>query len=231
MGFYAILAADTRTTSSFLGMEFYDDDTSKVQKTTMGLITGAGLCQLLDAVKQRLAVVEITSTNDILRIMREERERARGLWRNNSNLDTWLRQTGWIFSYFGLVSGKPLLRLGMFHPGLSETEIGIAEIGKPLTIYPIELPQEIVEPLTKTVLAKMKVPTSESEVQASIEQNVIVIAQVISTLKPFCSSISNRLQVGIHRAGASGISGLTDIPEDGNWSLTIPIVPFTSNQT
>lgn len=43
LGSYAILAADTRTTYYLDGRPFlYDDSTPKVQRTTIGLITGAG---------------------------------------------------------------------------------------------------------------------------------------------------------------------------------------------
>lgn len=56
-----LFMADTRTTYYVFGASpFYHDDSSKIQRTTMGPITGAGFCPLLDAVKGRLSKETIT---------------------------------------------------------------------------------------------------------------------------------------------------------------------------
>jgi hypothetical protein len=74
LGRYVILAADTRTTYyPPFGKPLFRDDSEKIQKTGIGLITGAGLISLLDPVKTRLANESITNTNYIILFVREER--------------------------------------------------------------------------------------------------------------------------------------------------------------
>lgn len=70
---YALLVADTRLT--FIrpdGSTYYHDDCEKIQRTGMGIITGAGFGNLLDAVKDRLADEEIIRTERVAEIINEE---------------------------------------------------------------------------------------------------------------------------------------------------------------
>lgn len=94
LGLYAIFAAVTRTTYYRLGMPFFNDNSLKIQRTTMGLITGAGFCALLDSVKDKLANEEVTSTERVLGIIDEETESIFDVWGNNSNTEDWIAQTG-----------------------------------------------------------------------------------------------------------------------------------------
>lgn len=49
-----MLAADTRVTNYLFGIPIScEDDKEKIHRTGVGLITGAGYCPLLDAVKTR----------------------------------------------------------------------------------------------------------------------------------------------------------------------------------
>jgi len=75
-------------------MPFYDDNSSKVQKTTMGLITGAGFCTLLDSVKRKLAIEQVTDTERVLGIINEETERTLNAWRAHPQIESWIEQTG-----------------------------------------------------------------------------------------------------------------------------------------
>ena len=221
LGLYAILAADTRTTYQLPGIPFYDDNSAKVQKTKIGLITGAGFLPLLDGVKKKLATEEVTHTERVLGIIKEETERTLNAWRAYPQIESWIERTGWIFSYTTLLNNQPLLRVGIFHPGLSQEAHAIYEVGKPATILPMELDQETATAIYDSTLQRIKVPTNSSELQSSIVQNSTVIGAVISALQPHCPSISRRFQVGIHSGGQMGVSDLIDIHDDGTFSLDI----------
>ena len=223
LGSYAILAADTRTTYYRLGMPFCDDNSSKVQKTTMGLITGAGFLPLLDGVKRMLVTEQVTNTERVLSIINEESERARQAWRIHSQIDFWIEQTGWIFSYTTTLDNQPTLRVGIFHPSINKEMYVTYEVGNPEIIFPVELNHETTEAIYDPILQRIKVPVDSSEVQDSIDQNIAVIGALINALQPYCPSISRRFQVGIHSGGQVGISDLTDIQDDGTFSLNIKL--------
>lgn len=223
LGLYAILAADTRTTYHRFGMPFYDDNSSKVQKTTMGLITGAGFCALLDGVKKKLATEQITDTERVLQIIKETTEMTRNAWRGSPQIESWIEQTGWIFSYMTVLDGQPLLRLEVFHPRLNREMHATYEVGDPAIIFPVELDSRMADKIHDLVLRGVNVPTSVADLQSSIEQNSALIGTVISGLQPSCPSISGRFQIGIHSGGQTGISNLVGIGEDGAFTLDIKL--------
>jgi hypothetical protein len=208
---YAILAADTRTTWYVSGIPYHDDETSKVQPTTMGLITGAGFSPLLDAVKGRLAGETIANTDRLLTIIQEETSRVHEEWRRQTHIDTWIELTGWIFSYHTFLDDNPLLRVGIFHPSISRDLYATYEVGKPVIIYPIELERSTVDVIHSAILKKLVLPRDDSEFQMTVDRNLSVVGALIRTLQPCCPSISNRLQFGIHKGSQKGISSLLDL--------------------
>ena len=208
---YAILAADTRTTCDIFGIPYHDDESSKVQSTTIGLITGAGFLPLLDAVKRKLAQETITNTNRLLSIIQEETSRIRKEWHERSQIDTWIEQTGWIFSYYTVLDNAPRLRVGIFHPSVSRERCATCEVGKPAIIYPIELDRSTVDAINSDILKKLVIPADDSEFQKTVDRNVSVISALIRALQRRCPSISNRLQFGIHKGSQRGISSLLNL--------------------
>lgn len=223
LGLYAILAADTRTTYYVSGIPFHDDNSAKVQKTTMGLITGAGFYPLLDGVKKKLATEQVTNTERVLPIIKGEIGMTRNAWRAYPQIESWIEQTGWIFSYMTTLNDQPLLRLGAFHPSLNREMYAIHEVGNPAIILPVELASEIADGIQDLVLKGINVPTGVADLQSSIEQNSILIGTVVSELQASCPSISKRFQIGIHSGGQTGISELIDIRNDGTFSLSVKL--------
>jgi len=204
-------------------MPFYDDNSSKLQKTTMGLITGAGFCPLLDSVKSRLAAEQIRNSDSVLSIIKEEIEKTQQTWQTYSQIHSWIEQTGWIFSYITLLNNQPLLRVGIFHPSIDKQMYATYEVGKPAIIFPVELDREKVEAIYDPILQRIGVPADSSELESSIEQNSRIIGAVINALEPHCLSISRRFQIGIHMGGQVGVSDLIDIQDNGTFSLSIKL--------
>ena len=208
---YAILAADTRTTWDIFGVPYYDDESSKVQSTTIGLITGAGFLPLLEAVKKKLAQETITDTDRLLCIIQEETSRIGKEWNGRSQIDTWVEKTGWIFSYYTVLNNAPRLRVGVFHPSISKEMYATFEVGKPAIIYPVELERSAVDAIHSDILKNLVIPADDSEFQKTVDRNVSVIGALIRALQPHCPSISNRLQFGIHKGSQTGISSLLNL--------------------
>ncbi|GAI77065.1 unnamed protein product [marine sediment metagenome] len=220
-GLYTILAADTRTTYFLRDSPFHDDDSSKVHKTTMGLITGAGFCPLLDFVNNRLATETIENTNSMLLVIKQARKQIRKRWQHYALIDSAIEQTGWIFSYFSPIDDKLTLRLGAYHQSLSMDNYVLYGVGDPAIIYPSELSHEEVDDIHPNILSRIVIPNNQSEIQSSIQHNATIIAALILALSPRCRSISNRFQIGIHMNGQRGVSKITDIQIDGKFELNI----------
>jgi len=189
----------------------------------MGLITGAGFCTLLDGVKRKLATEQVVDTERVLRIIKEETAVTRNAWGAYPQMESWIEQTGWIFSYMTVLDDQPLLRLGVFHPSLNREMYATYAVGNPAIISPIELASEIANEIHHLLLKRIKVPTGVVDLQSSIEQNSTLIGTVISELQRSCPSISRRFQIGIHIGGQTGISELVDIKNDGTFGLNIKL--------
>jgi hypothetical protein len=97
---YILLAADTRVSSYPNGQLHFRDDGDKIRFTSAGIITGAGLCDLLDPVKQRLEDEKISNTDRIIEIIREEREALEGWhWLEDERVAESLNITAWMLTY------------------------------------------------------------------------------------------------------------------------------------
>lgn len=174
LGLYAILAADTRTTYFTPNSPFYDDNTSKVHKTTIGLVTGAGFSPLLDCVNKRLANETVEKSDSILSIMKESREQIRQKWQHYSLIDICIEQTGWIFSYYTPENNMQTLRFGAYHESLNKDNDVLYGIGDPVIIYPSELTHKEVDSIHPNIFSKIIIPNNHSEIQSSIQHNTTI---------------------------------------------------------
>lgn len=206
-----MLAADTRMTSYLFGAQIaYQDDKEKVHRTGVGLITGAGYCPLLAAVEKRFEKMGEGNTNDIIRIIREERQNL-GAQMGLSNLITNKNvDTGWMFTYRTEVGGQLKLRLGLSHPSIGDSHFSSYEAGQCCLISPAEASKEQAEILqTGLVEALEPLPdlSDQEKLHASIKRHWNLIAGVIRNLQPQFPSISALSQVGVHLlSGHRGIS-------------------------
>lgn len=212
-GTYVLLAADTRVTcyNENGGLTCYEDDFGKVQKTKIGLITGAGRIYLLDQVKKRLQNREITISTQILNIVEEERLNYRRLSAEIAEQD--IKRTGWIFSYrvFGNVnpdySSNVILRLSMIHPLIGNGLKTMFSENYPWVIMPYEATKEYSKDFIESFAAEIKPCDRFETLYRSINYHSLKIAQLIRKIQPEFPSISPYCQIGVHtKDGRRGIS-------------------------
>jgi len=210
-GDYVFLAADTRTTFGWVNhIVSYTDESEKIQKTSFGLITGAGRTNLLDSVKNRLAKQEITNTDQIFEIIKEERLNLLGrllITENNIAL------TGWVYSYITILNDAPKLRLDVVHPSLGE---GLArwEENKAAIICPHEASKEEADEIIAILNEVIKPSTEFATVEESYRYHGQIIGALIRQIQPKYPSVSRCYQIGIHKLdGSMGISPIIKIDE------------------
>ena len=202
---YVMLAADTRTIylSPNGKILWYDDKSEKIQKTTMGLITGAGFKPLLDSVKERLRDQVINHTDQIIEIIHQETS----AFLDKYHLDhESILNTGWLFSYITLCDVEPVLRLALIH--LKEgSVIKLVPEGEFIVVMPSEATPEQAKVVNKVIQEYMRPSYDTSELEGSIRYHVIVIKEIVDSLHKIYRSISKSFQVGVQlRDGRTGIS-------------------------
>jgi len=215
---YVLLAADTRTTRyNWDGsVREYVDDSIKIQKTTVGLITGAGSKELLDLIKGSLEKEKITHTNQILNIIKKERLHYRRLFWRTAEED--IQMTGWIFSYITIDKGNPKLRLGIIHPTFGDV-LGLYQENHPATICPHEATEEVVEEIGDFLKKKIKPFKEFTTLSDSIQYHWRLIARLIQKIQPVFPSISSHCQIGVHTL--EGLKGISSILKDTDPSASI----------
>jgi hypothetical protein len=211
-GNYVLLAADTRTTFYNWTKRIisYADSSVKIQKTTYGLITGAGRMELLDAVKTRLGKETITNTDQIYEIIKEERLKFVKIL---SITEDDIRLTGWIYSYKTFLDEIPTLRLDVVHSSLGD---GLArwEENKAAIICPYEAKEEDAIEITTNFDKTIRPSAEFTTVGDSCLYHAQKIAELIRQIQPKYPSVSRCYQTGVHMLdGSMDISSIVKIDE------------------
>ena len=120
----------------------------------------------------------------MLNIIKQETEKTKSASQRYPQIESWIGQTGWIFSYITEQSNETMLRVGIFHPSLNKEKYSTYGVGKPEIIFPVELDPQTVDAIYDSILQLIKVPTDPSEIQSSIQQSIDIIAILIREVQP-----------------------------------------------
>jgi len=216
-GNYIFMAADTRINYYFQGRKIWTrDDSTKIYKTKIGLITGAGYTNLLDSVKKRLAEEEAGDTNKILEIIKEERSKHEGEIDSDS-----FELTKWILSYATIVNNNNKFRVALYDPSVGHYLGIVKEENKPLIIFPIEASEEEVKKLSPILEDKIKPFNEFNDLSKSIQYHFELIGIFIEAIHSKYPSMSSLFQFGIHSLAGRGISPIINIREQRIISLEL----------
>lgn len=220
-GRYALLAADTRVTY-WPTMVLYDDDNPKVHRWTGGLVTAAGLVQLIDPVQGRLAQEEVPHTTRIKQVIEEERRRLRSQRRlgvSVDEIDRWIAHTGWLVSYTAEVDGEARVRVAVLHPSLEDEYTGPDSIhlvpeNTVQLIVPPEADEQQAGRLQQTLQNVVKPLADFATVDEHYAYHRGICGLIISQVAQEWQSVSSRMQLGVHTvSGQVEVTGLLDAPE------------------
>ena len=205
----------------------WQDGRIKLQRTSLGLIGGTGLVSLLDPVKDRFDDTEIKSTDDMARIIREEYERVREEVRlGDDRVRGSLKQTGWMFTYFGcddptnLCAENTSLRLGIYHPDISERQRAIIAPGNAMALMPSGTTQEQFDAISEAANQGIKTTDELTNFPESLQYHVPLVAALVRTVSAWNETVSPTFVVGVHsRLHGTGISNVAG--DGAPFSLTV----------
>ncbi len=219
---YALLGADTRVSYYPGNRLVYRDDETKIRTTSVGLITGAGLCDLLDPVKDRMAVEEPPHTDAIRQVIREECREAQRRFANcpDQRVQESLQTTGWMMTY--LTDTEQYfpagLRVAIMGSADENNRFQLAPPGIPAYLPFSGITQEQYDELLKMLKDELR-PWKQAD--ESLSDNVVhhvgIIARVIKRASEMSEMVSPTFQIGIQTitfdVGISNIFNL-DSPDD-----------------
>ena len=196
----------------------YTDDSEKIQKTKIGIITGAGSLELLEIVKERMKREPVTHTNQIIDMIKEARTDYRRRFWLTAARD--IEMTGWIFTYTTLVENEPKLRVGIVHPSIGDV-LGLYEINHPALICPVEATRGEANAISDFLLKAIKPSKEFATSSESIQYHWSIIATLIRKIQPTHPSMSPYSQIGIHTL--DGQTGISPIVKDDESNITIEL--------
>ena len=235
LGSYVIIAADTRASWYTPKGKFgYRDDAEKVRETDLGLITGAGLANILDPVKDALATNDhgVRTTHDLEALMRNAREAYRDevdWWNAKPYLWEAFEITGWLFTYQG--GDSPTAETCTLRLACASGSDGFrCRLIAPDQVYvstPTGLAQEQVDAFRDWINEQLIPLASPSDFSANLNHHIGLIREVMKAVADLNDGVSAQFQVGVHTHGVPGggsYVGISQIVADDKFNLAL--TPF-----
>lgn len=130
LGSEVVVAADKREVQYKAdgSLTVHGDDVQKIVRTGVGVITGAGMVEMLDPVKSALKGVSFGDPFDVLDLIKAARRRYSEVYSDSPRLDGDLRKTSWVFTFVDVDSkGQAVTRVAYYlqsHAADSLRELG-----------------------------------------------------------------------------------------------------------
>lgn len=217
-GAYALLAADTRTQWGDPPI-WVEDGKSKVHETPLGIITGAGLTQALDAVRLRLESAHVEHTAHIRQIIHEEHAAAMERFKGQP-VDRWLARTGWFFTYVTVVDGTSTLRLGLIHgnylnelAAYGDGALYHVPPGEARIIAPGEATEAEADELHERLARELRPISDFPTAQDHFDHHRALAGTMVAVAASRYRSVSCAMSVGVHTLdGNIQVSAPVDVP-------------------
>ena len=198
-GEYILFTVDTRTIFGSPAI-YHRDDTPKIIKTGIGLITGAGLLKLLDKVKSEIILQQISHTDDILEIINSQREIIQNRYQINvreEQIEKWITETSWFFTYWTLQDGQVILRLGLVSGSL-ENELYLTEPPIAKVLLSSEAGLQVAENYELKLNNNMKPVLDFQNFDEHLDHHVSLCAKTILSASKKYNTISSKMTYGFH---------------------------------
>lgn len=196
---FAIIASDKKEVIK-LNDAFipYHERAEKIVETGIGLITGSGYVGLLNSVKQRVAEEEITHTDQILEIIKNERKLIRNaIWYTDYQKNEFLNFTGWLLSYWTIVDNVQKLRIALYHPSVEENYFAIIEENTSKAIFPSDLIPENVEKYSNFLSNSFQKLNDLPDINQNITHNVKIILVLMNEISKVSETVSKTCDIGL----------------------------------
>ena len=227
-GSYVLMGADARVCYYPNDRLVFRDDEEKIRETSMGLIAGAGLANLLDAVKVRLKDEDVTHTDRIIEIVNEERRiierRPEAL---SARVQEALTTTAWMFTYYGTgeATGEASpgihLRLAFTDPSEGYMPAFILP-GQSWMMPPTGTTEEQFAEWRRLCLEHTHPLAEGEDFVQHLAHHSRLIANLVSEVAKVNDGVCSHFQLGLHRLDRIiGHSSIVGDDYEHTWELRI----------
>ena len=170
----------------------------KIINTRIGLMTGSGYVTLLNEVKSAVSESEITQSEQILTIIKDKRlTLLRDPCLPEYLKSDFLDHTGWLFTYFTVVDGKPTIRVAIYSPRASEQYLLLVEEGNCNVFLPSDVSEAIGEPIMAALRNEMVSSDSADSFQDTLSINSRLLLRTMKELSEISSFVTESCDIGL----------------------------------
>jgi hypothetical protein len=222
LGSYALLGADTRVSYYPHDRLMYRDDSLKIRRIGMGLITGAGFGNLLDDVKGALDDDAIEHT-DIIRdvVNREVEDWKRHPWYQQTRVRKALDETGWMFSYVtGSLEQPDKCELRLAVLGTDNGPLGLILKNKSWLFPPTGTTQEQGKEWFDFLKDSLRPLERDDDLAKNIAHHIGCVYHIMEAGSEANEGVAKTFQIGIHvMPRAKWISNIITEDLDIQWDF------------
>ena len=229
LGRYVLIVADTRITYHPAEEQTrYEDGRTKIYRTKLGLVSGAGGVGLLDAVRLRLCGPEgdaLRTFDDIHRIIDDERAlRTPEESRDDPLPEIHPARAAWLFSYVNpKAEENQRLRLGVMTAGDDRSRILLP--GECHILFPTGISEGLANSVASVLEENMRPDAQHPGGDGSLlEHNVLLARELIRVVAEKVPGVSSdSFQVGIQTDAFMWT--ISDVVKEGNGTFSLTLLP------
>ena len=202
LGSYAIIGADTRLSYYINEVFGYRDDGEKIRNIAPGIITGAGLASLLDAVKERLDDDELGVIDRIADLVRGEVAFARQQpYAKDPRVAEAIETTAWMFTYVTATDMNDLrtakLRLALTVP-YENHWLASVEVNDVWLLLPTGTTEEQFWTWKHQLKNSLRPLTKAEDFPENLQYHVQLIGELMQEVSALNQEVAPTFQVGVH---------------------------------
>lgn len=136
LGSEVVVAADKRETRYMAdgSLTVDNDNVQKIVRTPAGIVTGCGMVEMLNPVKDHLSAQGFATTDEVLELIQQTRNTYAKANATSPRLAADLSKTGWLFTYPATANGQAVTRAVFFHPSISTETFAVVGEGRVLCL-------------------------------------------------------------------------------------------------
>lgn len=186
LGREVVVAADKREVQykADVTLTVSCDDVQKIVRTPAGIVTGCGMVEMLNPVKDHLSTQGFATTDEVLELIQQTRNTYAKANATSPRLASDLARTGWLFTYPATANGLAVTRAVFFHPSLSTETFAVVGEGRVLCLpggFSHEQAQEVQSQLQGVVSSSLSASPYEKAKQEIIKYMRHLMSEVAAT--------------------------------------------------
>lgn len=219
---YVIIASDKKEVAVLNGIVIpLHEDSNKIINTDMGLVTGSGFVDLLNRVKNRIALNQICHTDEILTIIKAEREAIAQKLRYTDEAERKiLFHTGWLFSYRTIIGDEIRIRLAIYHPSIDEQHYATVNENDIIAVFPLDIAPEQTKYLNERLRSSMLSLDKEPDINRNMSHNISQLLTLVAAVSEISETVSKTCDIGIVFKGGTVLMANNVSIDSGSCPMT-----------